>query len=58
VLTYTILLYHSYESTRLTILKQSGKSIDEIGDTLGHSTSQATEHYTANLDMDKMSEIN
>jgi integrase len=41
-----------------TILKRSGKSRDEIGEMMGHSTSQVTEHYLASLDMDKTWEIN
>jgi integrase len=39
-------------------LKRSGKSRDEIGEMMGHSTSQVTEHYLASLDMDKTWEIN
>jgi integrase len=41
-----------------TTLKRSGKSRDEIGEMMGHSTSQVTEHYLASLDMDKTWEIN
>jgi len=36
-----------------TTLKRSGNSKDEIGEMMGHSTSQVTEHYLASLDMDK-----
>jgi integrase len=35
-----------------TTLKRSGKSRDEIGEMMGHSTSQVTEHYLASLDVD------
>ena len=41
-----------------TTLKRSGKSRDEIGEMMGHSNSQVTEHYLASLDMDKTWEIN
>ena len=41
-----------------TTLKRSGKSRDEIGEMMGHSTSQVTEHYLASLDMDKTWKIN
>ncbi len=41
-----------------TTLKRSGKSRDEIGEMMGHSTSQVTEHYLASLDMDKTWRIN
>ncbi len=41
-----------------TTLKRSGKSRDEIGEMMGHSTSQVTDHYLATLDMDKTWEIN
>jgi integrase len=41
-----------------TTLKRSGKSRDEIGEMMGHSTSEVTEHYLASLDMDKTWEIN
>ena len=36
-----------------TTLKRSRKSRDEIGEMMGHSTSQVTEHHLASLDMDK-----
>ena len=41
-----------------TTLKRAGKSRDEIGEMMGHSTSQVTEHYLASLDMDKTWGIN
>jgi integrase len=41
-----------------TTLKRSGKSRDEIGEMMGHSTSEVTEHYLASLDMDKTWGIN
>jgi len=41
-----------------TTLKRSGKSGDEIGEMMGHSASQVTEHYLASLDMDQTWEIN
>jgi integrase len=41
-----------------TTLKRSGKSRDEIGEMMGHSNSQVTEHYLASLDMDKTWKIN
>ena len=41
-----------------TSLKRSGKSRDEIGEMLGHSTSQVTDYYLASLDMDKTWGIN
>lgn len=41
-----------------TTLKRSGKSKDEIGEMMGHSTSQVTEHYLASLDIDKTWGIN
>jgi integrase len=41
-----------------TTLKRAGKSKDEIGEMMGHSTSQVTEHYLASLDMDKTWGIN
>jgi hypothetical protein len=41
-----------------TTLKRSGKSGDEIGEMMGHSASQVTEHYLASLDMDQTIEIN
>jgi integrase len=41
-----------------TTLKRAGKSRDEIGEMMGHSTSQVTEHYLASLDMEKTWEIN
>jgi site-specific recombinase XerD len=41
-----------------TTLKRSGKSRDEIGEMLGHSTSQVTDYYLASLDMDKTWKIN
>lgn len=41
-----------------TTLKRAGKSRDEIGEMMGHSTSQVTEHYLASLDIDKTWEIN
>jgi len=34
------------------------KSRDEIGEMMGHSTSQVREHYLASLDMDKTWGIN
>jgi hypothetical protein len=40
------------------LLKRSGKSRDEIGEMMGHSTSQVTEHYLASLYMGKTWEIN
>ncbi len=41
-----------------TTLKRSGKSRDEIGEMMGHSTAQVTDHYLASLDMDKTWGIN
>jgi integrase len=41
-----------------TTLKRAGKSRDEIGEMMGHSTPEVTEHYLASLDMDKVWEIN
>jgi integrase len=41
-----------------TTLKRMGKSRDEIGEMMGHSTSQVTDHYLASLDMDKTWGIN
>ena len=41
-----------------TTLKRVGKSRDEIGEMMGHSTQEVTEHYLASLDMDKVWEIN
>ena len=41
-----------------TTLKGSGKSGEEIGEMMGHSASQVTEHYLASLDMDKTWDIN
>ena len=41
-----------------TTLKRSGKSRDEIGEMMGHSTTQVTDHYLASLDMDKTWGIN
>jgi len=40
------------------LLKRSGKSRDEIGEMIGHSTTQVTEHYLASLDMEKTWEMN
>jgi hypothetical protein len=39
-------------------LNRSRESRDEIGEMMGHSTSEVTEHYLASLDMDKTWEIN
>jgi len=39
-------------------LKWYGKSQDEIGEIMGHSNSQVTEHYLASLVMDIKWEIN
>jgi hypothetical protein len=41
-----------------TTLKRSGKTRDEIGEMIGHSTSQVTEHFLGSLDMEKTWEIN
>ena len=41
-----------------TTLKRSGKSGEEIGEIMGHSASQDTEHYLASSDMDQTWEIN
>lgn len=41
-----------------TTLKRAGKSKDEISEMLGHSNSVVTEHYLANLDMEKTLDIN
>jgi integrase len=41
-----------------TTLKRSGKSRDEIGEMMGHSTAQVTDHFLASLDMNKTWEIN
>ena len=40
------------------LYRVGGLSGTEIGEMMGHSTSQVTEHYQASLDMDKTWEIN
>jgi integrase len=41
-----------------TTLKRAGRSIDEIGEMMGHSNRAATEHYLASLDIEKTDMIN
>jgi len=41
-----------------TTLKRSGKSTDEIGEMMGHSSNEVTKFYLASLDMDKTWDIN
>jgi len=54
----TVVKNYSLSDRYATTLKRAGKSRDEIGEMMGHSTPEVTEHYLASLDMDKVWEIN